>query len=159
MWRLLNTFKRRSQWLKHHNYLITYILFQIKASGNPDFLSYIQDLHVQYQEAKLPWYTPSKLINDVKEKIHVLKHVDLWAPMVTNMPSMALHSTTAIGSQLQDFLAYHITSEIKCLIGTTKLSETKGRDGKHHFHFQHQEWMFTPFENKLDTRVVGVHVN
>jgi hypothetical protein len=50
-----------------------------KAQVAPIFLRYIQDLHVIYQKGKLPKCTPGKLIIDIKDKIRVLQHAEVWA--------------------------------------------------------------------------------
>jgi hypothetical protein len=57
---------------KQHTGLITYILCQLHHTKNPIFLHYIQDLHIDYQEGKLPKYSPVKLIHDCEDKIRVL---------------------------------------------------------------------------------------
>jgi hypothetical protein len=59
---------------KQHNGLLTYILRQLCQSKNTIFQRYIQDMHIDYQEGKLPKYTPFKLIQECENKIRVLKH-------------------------------------------------------------------------------------
>ncbi len=91
-------------------------LRQLKANTNAIFQCYIQDLHVQYQEAKLLDYTPMNLILDVEERIRVLKHAEVWGHQPTQeMPPMALKSAVEFPSSLKDFIANHITTELKCL--------------------------------------------
>jgi hypothetical protein len=53
---------------KQHNGLLTYILRQLCQSKNTIFQRYIQDMHIDYQEGKLPKYTPFKLIQECEKK-------------------------------------------------------------------------------------------
>jgi hypothetical protein len=138
---------------KQQQGLITYILHQLKTTTNPRFLRYVQDLHVQYQEAKLPEYTPTKLICDVEDKIRVLKHAEVWVPQgSSDTPAMVLTANTPINSSLKEFLANHITSELKCLTGNTK-PEDNDSEQKHRF--QYQDWMFQPPANLRETKVMN----
>jgi hypothetical protein len=61
-----------------HSGLIIYILCQLHLTTKPVFQSFIQDSHIQYQEAKIPQYIPYQLLLDVEEKIKVLKHTREW---------------------------------------------------------------------------------
>jgi len=140
---------------KKHNGLITYILHQLKLSTNPMFLCFIQDLHIQYQEAKLLKLTPMQLVLDVEDKIRVLKHADLWATTAPETPAMALAATTAVSDQLKEFLANHITAELTRLMNTHKNTTKDGKDSKSHSHFTHQDWMFIPPPKLSDTKVVN----
>jgi hypothetical protein len=82
---------------QQHNGLNTYILHQLKQTLKPTFLRYIQDLHVQYQEAKLTKYIPHRLILDVQDKISVLKHKEvLNTTDSTNTPAMVLITTPSM---------------------------------------------------------------
>jgi hypothetical protein len=125
---------------QNHSGLITYILHQLKQTTIAAFLHYIQDLHIEYQEGELPKYTPLKLIQDVEDKIRVLKHAEVRdAASHPEAPAMALNSTMKMSNQLKEFLAYHISTEIKKLHEANK---DNNRDGKVKHRFQHQEWMF-----------------
>jgi len=145
---------------KKFNGLITYILRQLKGTTNSIFLCFIQDLHVQYQEDKLPKFNPMKLILDVEDKIRVLKHAEVWdmSSPSQEIPAMALNTTPAITDQLKDFLANHITAELKRLINSLKSpspDNTSGlKDGKTRSRFQHQDWMFVPPSRLSDTKTV-----
>jgi len=93
------TYSRKNQGL------ITYILQQLELTTNPILLHQVQDLHIQYQENKLPKYTPQKLVCDIEDKIRVLKHAEAWTTLhVPEQPMMAMHtpirySTKRIPSQ------------------------------------------------------------
>jgi hypothetical protein len=138
-----------------HMGLITYILRQLKQTQNQIFLRYIQDLHVQYQEAKLPGYTPTKLIQDVEDKIRVLKHAEVWENQSHHdTPAMALNTVPVFDTRLKEFLAHHITTELKRLTEGSKTSGNDGKDGKFRPKFQHQEWMFIPPSNPSDIKTV-----
>ena len=86
----------------------------------------------------------------MEDKIHILKHAEVWdtASTTTDVPAMALNTTTSITDQLKDFLAHHITAELKCLSSNMKpLPNDHGsglKDGESRSKFQHQEWMFVP---------------
>jgi hypothetical protein len=101
-----------------------------------------------------------QLVLDVEDKIRVLKHVEVWdSPTSTNeVPAMALQATTGLTDQLKDFLAHHITAELKCLYGTNKSNPTDtgstNKDGKTHSRFQHQDWMLVPPLQPTDTKTV-----
>jgi hypothetical protein len=87
---------------QQHRGLITYILRQLKTTPNQIFLRYVQDLHVSYQEGKLPKYTPSTLITDVEDKIRVLKYAEVWDTVIRNeSPAMALTVTPTLTDQLK----------------------------------------------------------
>jgi hypothetical protein len=135
-----------------HNGLITYILRQLKHHTNAPFLRYIQDLHIDYQEGKLPKYTPLKLIQAVEDKIRVLKHAEVWDSVGTSeTPAMALNSTMTISDQLKEFLANHISTELKKLND----KDSAGKDGKSRHRFQHQDWMFIGPSNPSDMKTVN----
>jgi len=115
---------------------------------------------VQYQEGKLPKFNPMTLILDVEDKIWVLKHAEAWdmSSPSQEIPAMVLNTTPAITDQLMDFLANHITAELKRLTNSTKLASpdnTSGlKDGKIWSRFQHQDWMFVPPSCLSDTKTV-----
>ncbi len=140
---------------EQHIGLITYSLHQLKQTKNQIFLRYVQDLHVKYQEAKLPGYTPAKLLLDVEDKICVLKHAEVWDTRPhLDTPAMALNTTPTLDAQMKEFLANHITMELKRLAETTKTPGNDGREGKFRPKFQHQEWMFQPPSSPSDTKTV-----
>jgi hypothetical protein len=138
---------------EQHSDLITYIMHQLKHTKNSTFQHYIQDVHIQYQEAKLPRYTPTKLLLDIEEKIRVLKHTEVWdISEQPDTPAVALNITPNMTTQLKDFLTNHISSEFNKLIEHHKLSPQGGRPkGK----FQHQEWMFLPPKHPSDTKMLN----
>ena len=78
----------------------------------------------------------TNFILDVEDKIRVLKHAEVWDMSSTyqEIPAMALNTTPAITDQLKDFLANHITAELKRLINSLKSpspDNTSGlKDGK-----------------------------
>ncbi len=139
---------------EQHSGLITYILCQLKHTKNPIFQHYIQDVHNQFQEAKLPQHTPTKLLLEVEDKIHVLKHAEAWDTLAQHdTPAMALNATSStITTQLKDFLTNHISSEFNKLIERHKLPS---RDGRQKGKFQHQEWMFLPPKHPSETKTVN----
>ncbi len=61
-----------------HNGLITYILRQLKECNVKMFQDHVHELHVKFQEAKLPSLTVHALLIQLKDKIQVLKHADEW---------------------------------------------------------------------------------
>lgn len=68
-----------------------------KANFQPKFLHYcIQDLHVHYQEVKLPGYTTTKLILDVENKYRCFKtHAEVWDKHTpSDNPAMAQKAIT-----------------------------------------------------------------
>jgi len=65
---------------------------------------------------------------------------------------MALTSQIPTSTSLQEFLANHITLELKHLTGTTPQGE---KDGKGHTRFQHRQWMFQSPDNLTDTKTVN----
>jgi hypothetical protein len=140
--------------------LITYILCQLKGTSNSIFLHFIQDLHVQYQEGKLPKYNPMKLVLEVEDKIRVLKHAEVWetASTTNDVPAMALNTTASITDQLKDFQAHHITAELKRLSSNTKPPpndhDSGHKDGKSRSKFQHQDWMFVPPNRLSETKSI-----
>jgi hypothetical protein len=142
--------------LKIHQGLITYILRQLKQTSNQIFLQYIQDLHVSYQEGKLPEYDPMKLILDVEDKIRVLQHAKVWTQVTPQVsPAMALTVAPTLTDRLRDFLANHITTEIKRLSsGNRTPGKDSGRDGKFRGRPQSQEWLYVPPANLADTNTV-----
>jgi hypothetical protein len=138
---------------RSHNGLITYILRQLKFTTNAPFLRYIQDLHVDYQEGKLPKCTPLKLIQAVEDKIRVLKHAEVWDSAGTSeTPAMALASNIQFPDQLKEFLANHISAKLKKLQDTGKDS---GKDSKGRQRFQHQDWMFIGPANPAELKTVN----
>jgi hypothetical protein len=121
-----------------HNGLVTYILHQLKQASNPLFLRYIQDLHIQYQEAKLVNFTTQKLIQTIEDKIRVLKHAEVWSPVTQeSTPAMALATAPQLSSQLRELITKHISSELEKL-----QARPGGQEGKQRIKFQHQDWMF-----------------
>jgi hypothetical protein len=148
---------------KQHNGLITYILRQLRLSPNAIFQRYIQDLHIEYQEGKLPKYSPFRLIQDCEDKIRVLRHAEAWInPTTSDTPAMALQSPPTLTEQLKDFLANQISTELQKLIQRGKSTGREGGkdgrtggDGKTRHRFQHQEWMFQPPSQNSDTKTVN----
>jgi hypothetical protein len=140
---------------RNHSGLITYILCQLKQTAIAAFLCYIQDLHKEYQEGKLPKYIPLKLIQDVEDKIQVLKHTEVWdAASHPEAPAMALNSTMKMSNQLKEFLANHISDEIK---KRHEANKDNNRDGKVKHRFQHQERMFVGPANLNEIKTVNGH--
>jgi hypothetical protein len=70
----------------------------------------------------------------------------------SDTPAMALTVNTPINSSLKEFLANHITSELKCLTGNTKPEDN---DSKQKYRFQYQDWMFQPPANLRETKVMN----
>jgi len=133
---------------KRFNGLITYILCQLKTTQNQIFLRYIQDLHVTYQ---------------VKDKIRVLRHAEVWDSSTTaDAPAMALTATPTLTDQLKDFLANHITAEVERLIPSQKsqLSNRDAKDnkdpkdGKQRSRPNQPEWLYTPPQHPDDHKTV-----
>jgi len=145
---------------KRHNGLITYTLHQLKGTSNPVFLRFIQDMHVQYQEAQLPKYTPLKLILEVEDKICVLKHAKVWNASTPDIPAMAMNANTLLTDDLKEFLANQITTVIKCLAASNKIPLTYGKenkDGKSCSEFKHQDWVFVPPSNPSAVKITDNH--
>jgi hypothetical protein len=137
---------------RQHRGLITYILRQLKTTANPIFLRYVQDLHVSYQEGKLPEYTPTKLIIDVEDKIRVLTHAEVWeTPASTDTPAMALTAHPTVTDQLKEFLANQITTEINRLSGINKQT---GKDTKNKGTSSRPDWLYTPPAVMTETKTV-----
>jgi hypothetical protein len=137
---------------RQHRGLITYILRQLKTTSNQIFLHYIQDLYVSYQEGQLSKYTPTKLVTDVEDKIHVLKHAEVWeSPATPDTSAMALNATPNMTDQLKEFLINQITAEINRLSSINKTSQKDGKFcGKQH----NQEWLYIPPTNITETKVI-----
>jgi hypothetical protein len=137
---------------QQHCGLITYILQQLKTTPNQIFLRYVQDLHVSYQEGKLPKYTPSTLITDVEDKIRVLKHAEVWDTVICNeSPAMALTVTPTLTDQLKEYLANQITTEFNKLSGITK---SINKDGTFRGKARNQDWLYVPPTNTSETKTV-----
>jgi hypothetical protein len=138
----------KSSTSEQHSGLITNILRQSKLTTNQILQRYIHDLHIQYQEAKMPQYNPTKLIQDVEDKIQVLKHAEAWDVHTSSVaPAMALNANVLTGTTLKEFLANHITSELKRLTGT----KSGDGDNKTKQRFEYQDWMFQPPTNPKET--------
>ncbi len=110
-------------------------------------------MHIQFQEAKLPQHTPTKLFLDVEEKIRVLKHAEAWdIKEQPDIPAMALNVTSNMTTQLKDFLTNHISTEFNKLLERHKIPP---RDGRSKGKFQHQEWMFLPPKHPSETKTAN----
>jgi hypothetical protein len=107
-------------------------------------------------KGKLPKLSPVKLIQAVEDKIHVLKHAELWnSPSIADAPAMALNSTFVVPDDLKNFLANHITNELKKLIDPSKDGVGKnGKDRKVKQCFQHQDWMFIAPSNPSEKKTM-----
>jgi hypothetical protein len=144
---------------KQHNGLLTYILHQLHQTKNTIFQRYIQDMHIDYQEGKLPKYTPFKLIQECENKIRVLKHAKVWttsSPLDT--PAMALTTSSTLSDKLKEFLANQISNKLNKLDQSGKTpgkDGNQGKDGKTSHRFQHQEWLFVPPANQSDTKTIN----
>jgi hypothetical protein len=74
-----------------HNDLLTHILLQLCASPIKPFKEAMQQLHINYLEAKLPNLTPLTLHKQADDKAQILKHAGQWTD--TETPAvMALQS-------------------------------------------------------------------
>jgi hypothetical protein len=82
--------------------LMTYILRQLKLCPVPLFQDHVCQLHVAYQEGHYQSLTPTNLPQQVKEKIWVLKHAQEWYIDNTSTPVMALLTTDAKHSTLEE---------------------------------------------------------
>lgn len=142
----------KSSSTNEHSGLITYILHQLKHTKNPIFRRYLQDLHIQLQEAKLPHYTPHKLLMEVEDKIQVPNHADEW-DAVENQTTPAMALTTTLSNQMTDFLTKQISAEFTKFLDHHKTKTVS--DGKQKGKFQHQDWMFVPQQNPNDTKTVN----
>jgi len=146
----------KSSSLKTHRGLITYILRQLKQTTNQIFLRFVQDLHVSYQEGKLPKYNPLKLILDVEDKIRVLQHAEVWHyPEQNDSSAMALNVAPALTDQLKEFLANQITTEFKRLTQGAKVpGKDTTKNGKFRGKTNNQDWLYTPPANITDQKTV-----
>jgi hypothetical protein len=61
-----------------HNDLNVHIFQQLSSSPIPLFKEAMQQLHIEYLEAKLPGLTPTKLLKRADDKAQVLKHAGQW---------------------------------------------------------------------------------
>jgi len=156
----LHIITAKSRTTTHFNGLITYMLHQLKTTSNQIFLRYIQDLHVSYQEGTLPRYTPWKLILDVEDKIRVLCHAEVWElPTTKETPAMALNfNSTTLADQLKEFLANHITAEVKRLTTPSKATPTgndTNRDSKQRTRPPNPDWLYTTPQTLDETKTVN----
>jgi hypothetical protein len=112
---------------KQHNGLITYIQCNI-----PLIHTRLTHLLPGRRSTKID---PTKTYSSgIKDKIRILKNVDAWTiPGTKETPTMALTASPVLTNQLKEFLANHITTELKRLASSTKLTEKDGigKEGKH----------------------------
>lgn len=57
----------KSSALNIHQGLLTFIFRQLQRTTDPLLFCHVQDLHIQYHEAKLPKYSPQKLVLNMED--------------------------------------------------------------------------------------------
>jgi hypothetical protein len=132
-----------------NNGLITYIFRQLKLSNITLFQDYIRKYHVEYQEAKHPNLTIDTLLEEIENKIRVLKHAGEWLASDTNeMPAMALSTIPKMTPQLEEFIQKQVQAQLKTILNRQRQPRTHENTlGK-----GIQDWMLTPPTNPAEIK-------
>jgi hypothetical protein len=95
-----------------HNDLLTHILLQLCASPIKPFKEAMQQVHVDYLEAKLPNITPLTLLKQADNKAQILKHAGQWKDTETSAV-MALQSALDQQKAESTKLMQHIVAHLR----------------------------------------------
>jgi hypothetical protein len=115
---------------RKHNDLLVHLFGQLSLSPIRPFREAMEELHVEYLEAKLHGLTPTKLLKQVDDKAQILKHAGQWKD--TETPAvMALK--LALEKQQSDstLLVQHLVAHVGQLTNQRHLSHSI-QDSKPH---------------------------
>ncbi len=97
----------------------------MKGSTIKMFQDYVRDLHVNFQDIKLPSLTVSTLLLHLGDKIRVLKHTNEWTEAdSTQSSAMASAAGTKLTPRLEEILSKQVKAQSNQLLEHHKALNT-----------------------------------
>jgi hypothetical protein len=113
------------------------------------FQDYVRNLHVNFEETKIPSLTVSTLLLHLGDKIRVLKHTDEWTEAdSTQSSAMASAAGTILTPQLEEIVPKQVKAQSNQLLEHHKALNTPKPKT-----FVHQDLMFIPPKTPGETRL------
>jgi len=128
--------------------LLTYIFGQLKLCSIPLFQNYACHLHIAYQEGKHTNLTSSTLLEEVENKVRVLKHAKEWMNTSNpHPPAMALYASGPQPTNLEKLILLQTQLLTKLL--TTKHNKNDSNAKPYN------KWKHDTHANLNDTKTVN----